>query len=267
LVSNTETFANVPGIVARGAEWFRSVGTPDSPGTIVCTITGATARDGVAEVAMGTPLREAIEVIGGGAQPGRRIIAAMSGVANAVVDETNLDVPLSYESLAEIGSGLGAAGFLVFDDATDLAAVAAGAARFLAVESCGQCTRCKEDGLAIAARLARLAGSEGNELDLEQTHALLDTVAEGARCNLAYQQQLVVGSILSQFAPEIDAHVNGLAPGREPALIAAIATLEDDHAAPDETQPRKQPDWTYNDEDSGQWPADRLDDHRREIEL
>jgi len=267
LVSNTETFANVPGIVARGAKWFRSVGTSESPGTIVCTITGATNRHGVAEVAMGTTLREAIATIGGGAKPGHRIVAAMSGVANAVVGEADLDVPLSYESLAGIGSGLGAAGFIVFDDATDLVAVAAGTTRFLAVESCGQCARCKQDGLAIAERLTRLALSEPAERDLDETRALLATVTEGARCNLAYQQERVAGSILAQYAEQVDGHAERRLPGREPMLIAAIVELNDGHAALDQEQSQKQPDWTYDATDSGQWPADRLSDHRHKTEL
>ena len=84
LAGNVETFANVPGIVRDGADWFRE-GTDESPGTIVCTVTGDTVRAGVAEIAMGTPLREVIERIGGGARPGREIAAVMSGVANPLV--------------------------------------------------------------------------------------------------------------------------------------------------------------------------------------
>src|SRR4029079_524779 len=83
LVDNVETMANLPGILAEGADWFRELGTADSPGSIVCTVSGSTARAGVVEVAMGTTLAELIEVVGGGARPGRRLVAAVSGVANA----------------------------------------------------------------------------------------------------------------------------------------------------------------------------------------
>src|SRR5205823_3710446 len=151
LVDNVETLANVARILARGAEWFRTEGTPESPGTIVCTVTGSTRRSGVGEVIMGTPLREVIDLIGGGPRPGRTIRAVLPGVSNRFIDGTeHLDTPVSYEALAAIGSGLGSAGFIVFDDADDLVAVAAGVARFLAVESCGQCSPCKLDGLRIA---------------------------------------------------------------------------------------------------------------------
>ena len=160
LANNVETLANVPGIVMQGAAWFRSLGTNESPGTIVCTVSGDTARDGVGEVALGTPIREIIDEIGGGARPGQRLVAALSGVANAFLPESMFDTPATYEALAAAGSGLGAAGFLVFDDSTDLVAVAHGVAQFLAVESCGQCEPCKRDGLAIAVELDGIAAFE-----------------------------------------------------------------------------------------------------------
>ena len=267
LVSNTETFANVAGILANGAAWFRSVGTEESPGTIVCTITGCTLRHGVGEFPMGTPLREVIETIGGGARPGRRIVGAMSGVSNAVLTESELDTPLSYESMTAIGSGLGAAGFIVFDDRTDFAALAAGVARFLAVESCGQCAHCKRDGLELWERLERITHSDPRADDRERIDPLLAGIAEGARCNLAYQQQIVVGSILGRFTAEVDAHVQQRAQPAEPEFVAAIVDLEGEQARLDEHERAKQPDWTYDAEYSGQWPADRLDEHRSPQEL
>ena len=211
---------------------------------------------------MGTPLRDVIDLVGGGARPGRRIVAVISGVANAVLGAEQLGTPLSYEAMTAIGSGLGAAGFIVFDDTTDLVAVAAGVARFLAVESCGQCARCKQDGLGISDRLRQITRSAAPLEALDEVQALLRTVAEGARCNLASQQQTVVGSILTVFPDPVDAHLTQRVPPREPELIAAILDLEHDQVVLDEHQVEKQPDWTYEPEDSGQWPADRLDDHR-----
>lgn len=262
LASNVETYANVSGILAHGVAWFRSLGTEKSPGTIVCTVSGRTRRAGVAEMAMGTPLREIVETIGGGAQPGRRITAVMSGVANALIPEALLDTPASHEAMTAIGSGLGAAGFLVFDDTTDLAAVAAGVARFLAVESCGQCTPCKRDGLAIADVLARIVGSEAHEGALDELEACVSTVADSARCNLATQQQVVIGSILKSFPDSLHVHLHGDAPAAALEPIVAILDLEGGQATLDEHELAKQPDWTYEETDSGQWPAARLDDHR-----
>jgi NADH-quinone oxidoreductase subunit F len=262
LASNVETYANLPGILANGADWFRTVGTPESPGTIVCTVSGRTRRAGVGEVAMGTPLREIIETIGGGPIDGRRVHAVMSGVANAVIPESLLDTPASHEAMTAIGSGLGAAGFIVFDDTTDLVAVAAGVARFLAVESCGQCTPCKRDGLVLSGALARLAQSEREERDLEDIDEALATIAEGARCNLAVQQQVVVGSVLDLFPDEIEAHADSHAGAVQPEPIASIAALDGTDAVLDVDELTKQPDWTHDPVDSGQWPASRLDEHR-----
>jgi len=248
--------------VSRGADWFRTEGTAECPGTIVCTITGSTRRAGVGEVLMGTPLREVIELVGGGPRRGHRIKGVMPGVSSAVIPEHLLDTPVSYEAMAAIGSGVGAGGYLVFDDSDDMAAVAAGVSRFLAVESCGQCTPCKRDGLALSGLLDRVTRSEETARDLDQIRDLVNTVSEGARCSLGIQHEAVVGSIVTGFGDELRAHVEGSASPVEPALITELADLEGDEAVFNERHLSKQPDWTYNAEDSGKWPAERLDEHR-----
>ncbi len=152
---------------------------------------------------MGTPLREVIETIGG---PGAPVKAVLSGVANPFLPGDKLDTPLSYGAMEAAGTGLGAAGFLVFSDADDLAAVAAGVARFLAVESCGQCTPCKQDGLAIADILTRVVCGQPESGDGEALASHVATVADEARCALAGQQQRVIGSLLSLFPDAVKAH-------------------------------------------------------------
>jgi NADH-quinone oxidoreductase subunit F len=263
LASNVETFANVPGIVRHGADWFREVGTSDDPGTIVCTVTGSVAQHGVGEFALGTPLRTVIEVLGGGPRPGRQIVAVMSGVANPLLPAARLDTPLGYAAMREAGSGLGAAGFIVFDDTDDLVAVAAGVAHFLAVESCGQCARCKQDGLTLAAELALLVHSAADDRLLDTVGGLLDTVADGARCNLATQQQVVIGSVLQLFPESVHAHAERVAAATDPMFVAPIIDIRDGEAILDPSSRTKQPDWTHDPVDSGKWPADRLDDPRR----
>jgi NADH:ubiquinone oxidoreductase subunit F (NADH-binding) len=258
LVNNAETMANVAAIVANGPAWFREVGTDESPGTVVCTITGATRRHGVGEVPMGTPLREVIDRIGGGARPGRRVVAVMSGVANPLVLSEHLDVPASYEGMAAIGSGLGTGGFIVFDDETDFAAVAQGVSRFLAVESCGQCTPCKQDGIALSELLDRVRASDAHELDLVAIDDRLRTVADSARCALATQHQLVISSIVTQFADQLRDHVDGTRSAGDRTLVAPLVDIVDDVAVTDGAQATKQPDWTHDPVDSGKSPAGRL---------
>jgi len=262
LVNNVETLANVPRIIARGAAWFRTEGTDASPGTVVCTVSGCTRRHGVGEVLLGTPLREVIDLIGGGPRPGRYIKAVLPGVSGAFVPAALLDTPVSYEGMAAIGSGLGSAGFIVFDDTSDLVAVAAGVARFLAVESCGQCVPCKQDGLLLADLLARLSRSNPKADDLAAIDRRVATVAERSRCFLASQQQVVIGSLLERFPDEVAAHASRRARPAAPELVAEVVDIAGGAAVLDERHRAKQPDWTYDRPSSGQWPAERLGEHR-----
>ncbi len=267
LVDNVETLANVPAIVERGAAWFRRIGSEESPGTIVCTVTGDVRHPAVAEIALGTTVRAAIEEVAGGAASERPVTAVLNGVSAAPIPAALLDTPLTWEDMAGIGSGLGTASLIVLGEGTDMTAVAAGVARFLAVESCGQCTACKADGLAIADALARLCGGTGPATDrtgdaggindLDAVAKALTTVADGARCNLARQQQAVVGGILDTWGDQLAGRAAGPAEPVEPALIAEITSLVDGNVAVDEGRKAKQPDWTTGEEWSGAYPADK----------
>jgi NADH-quinone oxidoreductase subunit F len=267
LVDNVETLANVPRIISRGADWFRTEGTEKSPGTIVCTVTGSTQRHGVGEVIMGTPLREVIEAIGGGVGPGRRVKAVLPGVAQGLIPERLLDTPVSYEALAAIGSGLGSGGFIVFDDTDDLAAVAAGVSRFLAVESCGQCTPCKQDGLQLAGLMEKVCRSEAGDHDMALIQKRVATVGDGARCYLATQHQNVLANVLEAFPEDVQAHLTGRLEPVEPAMIAELVDIAGEAAIWDERHRDKQPDWSYDDEWSGKVPAERFGEHRAHSEV
>ena len=260
LVNNVETLSNLPQLVARGPEWFRSEGTRRSPGTIVCTISGAVQRDHVGEVPMGTSLRDAITTIAGGPRKGRRIAGVLSGVSGALLTGDQIDTPLTYEDMVAAGSALGSCGFVVFDDQTDFVAVAQGVSRFLAVESCGQCAPCKEDGKIIAAALDRLRTSTADSDDLDVVRSKLDTVAVGARCFLAQQHQNVVRSILDAVPEHFRGHLDRALPPVDPYPVAETEDLRGEAVTINERQLRKQPDWTYNDVDSGASPADRIDE-------
>ena len=143
LVNNVETLANVVPILGRGADWYRTMGTAQSPGVAIATVVGDVQHAGVAELELGEPLGSVIERVAGGPRRGRAIKAVLSGVASGVIPARALDVPVSYEGLAAIDSGLGSLGFIVYDDTADMVAVARAVSRFLYVESCGQCPACK----------------------------------------------------------------------------------------------------------------------------
>ena len=262
LVDNVETLANVPRIMARGAGWFRTLGSEKSPGTMTVTVTGASRRHGVAEVMMGTTLRKVIQMVGGGARRGHRIKAVLPGVANGIVPAELLDTPVTYEDMAAIGSGVGSGGFIILDETVDMPALAAGVSRFLGVESCGQCTPCKLGGLELADLLRKVSLSDAAEHDLELAGARASTVSDRARCYLAHQHQVVMQSIMQRYGHEFDAHVAGKTGPIEPYLIAELLDIEDGVAQVDERFLDKQPDWSFDELSTGKNPADRLGHNR-----
>ena len=266
LVGNVETFANVPGIIVEGPDWFRSVGTDGSPGTIVCTVSGDCPTEGVGEFAMGTPLSEVLRELGGFRHPASEVGFVLSGVANPLLPADRLDTPLDYEALREAGGGLGTGGFIVFGPDVDPVAVVAGVSRFLGVESCGQCSPCKDDGVALAALLEGLRAGAPEPDALAQIEARANTVSVEARCFLAHQHEAVVKGLLTAYPDRVAAAADrGLAsPQSEPWLIAAITGWDGERFTLDTRQADKQPDWTYGPTDSGQWPADRIDQQEGE---
>lgn len=247
LVNNVETLANVPHILARGGEWFRAMGTPASPGTIVATVVGDVVAPDVGEVELGTPLRAVIDAVGSGIQAGRTVKAVFSGVANSVVTAEQLDVPLSYEGFEAIGGGLGSAGFIVYDDTTCMVDTAYRFSRFLSIESCGQCPPCKIGSGEITTHLEHLETGVGSEEDLRGIVHWLGRVTDGNRCYLPVEERVVVNSILRAFPDEFAEHVE-LAGCRRPRRlpIPKLLDLADGEATYDETIWRKRPDWTFD---------------------
>ncbi len=246
LVNNVETLSNIPHILVRGAAWFRSMGTPESPGTIVTTVVGDVIAPDIGEVEMGTPLRAVIDAVGSGVAPGRTVKAVFSGVANAVVTAANLDVPVSYEGFHAIGSGMGSAGFIVYDDTTCMVDAAYRFSRFLSIESCGQCPPCKLGSSAITEHLERLETGAGDDHDLKAIAGWLEHVTDGNRCYLGAEEQVMVTSILRAFPEEFAEHIElHRCPLSRRLPIPKLVDLADGRAVYDESFWRKRPDWTY----------------------
>ena len=249
LVNNVETLSNVPHILAKGAEWFRSMGTAESPGMIVATVVGDVVAPDVGEVELGTPLRAVIDAVGSGTLPGRDVKAVFSGVANPVMTADALDAPMSYEGLAAVGSAMGAAGFIVYDDTACMVDAAYRMSRFLYVESCGQCPPCKIGSGAITTHLERIETGAGTDDDIAAIGGWLERVTDGNRCYLAVEEKLVVSSVLRAFPDEFAEHIEGHGcprPGGRP--MPKLVDLGGGTATYDETFWRKRPDWTYDSE-------------------
>ena len=246
VVNNAETLANVPHILARGADWFRSMGTAESPGTVVCTVVGDVAGPGVVEVELGTPLREVLNACGG-VRAGHEIRAVISGVANPVLTADRLDTPVSYEGMEAAGSGLGAAGFVVYDETACMVEVARMLSRFLYVESCGQCLPCKIGTGEMTGALVALSSGRGARSDLDRIQEWLPLVSDANRCYLPVEERRVIGSLLEAFAEDFLAHLEGPCPRPREIPVPKIVNLEAGKVTYDDRQAKKRPDWTYED--------------------
>jgi NADH:ubiquinone oxidoreductase subunit F (NADH-binding) len=247
LVNNAETLSNVPHILARGASWFRTHGTNGSPGHMVATVVGDVARPGYDEIELGTRLGDVLDAVGGGVAEGRTVKAVFSGVANRVITAASLDAPVTYEGLSAVGSGLGSAGFIVYDDTACMVEVARLFSRFLYVESCGQCPPCKLGSGEITALLERVEVGSGDGHDLAEIEGWLTRVTDANRCYLAVEEQQVVASILATFMDEFDEHLSlGRCPRPRQIPLPKLVDLADGRAVYDDKQYRKQPDWTYS---------------------
>lgn len=245
LVNNVETLANVPHILRRGARWFRTFGTAESPGTIVATVVGDVRRPSVFEVEPGTPLDELL-ALAGGPREGRTIQACVSGVANPVIPAAQLGTPVSYEGMAAIGSGMGSAGFVFYDDTACMVEVARALSRFLYIESCGQCRSCKFGCGEITRALEVIASGSGQERDVAVIGARLQSVTDQVRCYLATEERILIASLLRAFPEEFALHLEGRCsvPAR-PISVPKIVDLGDGVVSYDPRHDRKQPDWTY----------------------
>ena len=247
IVNNVETLATVPHILTNGAEWYRALGTWDSPGTMVFTVVGDVVRPGHAELELGTTIRDVIDLVGGGPRPGRTIKAVFSGVSNGVITADQLDVPATYEDLAAIGSGLGSAGLIVYDDTADMVAVARMFARFLNLESCGQCGACKLHSGAISDTLSLVEQSVAEDRDLEELGAALRMVTDQNRCYLPVELQTVIASIMRAFPEDFVAHLEGAVPLPRLYRLPKIVDMADGAVTYDTRSPLEQPDGTYVD--------------------
>lgn len=250
LVNNVETLAAVPHIVRRGAPWYREMGTEESPGTIVATVTGDVDRSLVVEVELGTPLRSLLDLAGfagasGAEGAGPQMV--LNGVANQIITPAMLDTPLDYEAMAAAGTGLGSAGFVVYDDTACPVELARAVSRFLYVESCGQCRSCKFGCGEITRSLEALTQGRAGDRTIDVIGARLRSVTDQVRCYLATEEQLVISSLLHRFPEEFALHVEGRCSKdtERPLPAPKIVDIVDGEVVWDDKQARKQPDWTY----------------------
>ena len=208
VLNNVETYANVAPIILKGADWFRTIGTENSPGTKVFALGGNINNVGLVEVPMGTTLRQIIYEIGGGIPHGRKFKAVQTGgPSGGAIPAKYLDTPIDFDNLTAIGSMMGSGGMIVMDDHTCMVDVSRFYMDFIVEESCGKCTPCREGTTRMLELLDKITEGKANEDDLVTLMDLGDTVAHASLCGLGESAPNPVFSTMANFADEYRAHV------------------------------------------------------------
>jgi NADH:ubiquinone oxidoreductase subunit F (NADH-binding) len=208
-INNVETYANIPQIITKGADWFRSIGTKDSPGTKVFALAGRVNNVGLIEVPMGVPLRAIVEEIGGGVKDGKKFKAAqIGGPSGGCLPTELLDTPVDYESLAKAGCPMGSGGMIVIDGTSCMVDMAKYFLEFTAEESCGKCTPCRVGNRRMLEILRRITNGGGEPGDIEKLENLGDIIKDTALCGLGQGSPNPVLSMLKNFRDEYAAHID-----------------------------------------------------------
>ncbi|MEO6912428.1 MAG: NADH-quinone oxidoreductase subunit NuoF [Candidatus Baltobacteraceae bacterium] len=208
VVNNVETLAYLVPILERGAQWFAAVGTEKSKGYKVVSISGHVQRPGNYEVALGTTIRELIE-IAGGLRPGRTFMGVQpGGGSSACIFEEHLDWGYDYESMQKAGSMLGSGAMVVFDDSTDFVKAAFALVRFFAHESCGQCTPCREGGHWLEQVLERLVHHRGVKFDIDMLTRVSHEITGINLCALGDSIEPFLASVLKRFPEQFEARIS-----------------------------------------------------------
>ena len=208
VLNNVETYANVPQIILKGAQWFRSMGTERSAGTKVFALGGKINNTGLVEVPMGTPLRTVIYDIGGGIPNGKKFKAVQTGgPSGGCIPAEHLDIPIEYDTLIEIGSMMGSGGMIVMDEDNCMVDIARFFLDFTVDESCGKCTPCRIGTKRMLEILERIVEGKGEPGDIEKLETLGKNIKETALCGLGQTAPNPVLSTIKYFRDEYEAHI------------------------------------------------------------
>lgn len=213
VLNNVETYANVPMIVENGADWFLQIGPKNSPGTKAFALTGSVNNTGLIEVPMGTTLGEVIFTIGGGVKNDAGFKAVqIGGPSGGCLIDSDLSLPLDFDSLKKKGAMIGSGGLVVMDEHTCMVEVARFFMNFTQNESCGKCVPCREGTMRMLEILERIVIGEGSEVDLNILEELGEAITDTALCGLGKSAALPVLSTLRTFRDEYEAHLEKKCP-------------------------------------------------------
>lgn len=208
VLNNVETFANVPLIILKGSQWYKSIGPENSPGTKAFALTGNIENTGLIEVPMGTTLREVIFDVGGGMRDDGEFKAVqIGGPSGGCLTEKHLDLPLDFDSLKKAGAMIGSGGLVVMDKNTCMVEVARFFMNFTQNESCGKCVPCREGTKRMLEILENIVEGKGKDGDIELLLELADTISATALCGLGKTAAFPVVSTIQSFREEYEAHI------------------------------------------------------------
>ena len=208
ILNNVETWANIPQIILKGAEWFASMGTEKSRGTKVFALGGKINNVGLVEIPMGTTLREVVEQIGGGIPNGKKFKAAQTGgPSGGCISEVNYDVPIDYDNLVAIGSMMGSGGLIVMDEDDCMVDIAKFFLEFTVDESCGKCTPCRVGTKRLLEILNKITEGKATMEDLDKMLSLADLIRGNSLCALGQTAPNPVLSTYKYFKDEYIAHI------------------------------------------------------------
>ncbi len=209
-LNNVETWANVPLIINRGADWYSRIGTETSKGTKIFSLVGKIKNTGLVEVPMGIALREIIYDIGGGIPKDKKFKAVQTGgPSGGVIPESLLDLPVDFDELDKVGSMMGSGGMIVMDENTCMVDIAKYFVSFLEGESCGKCVPCREGLQRMREILTDISDGRGKAGDIELLESLSVTLIDGSLCGLGTTAPNPVLSTIRYFRDEYEAHIKG----------------------------------------------------------
>ena len=208
IINNVETYANIPQIINKGADWFRTIGTEKSKGTKVFALGGKINNTGLLEIPMGTTLRDVIYNIGGGIPKGKAFKAVQTGgPSGGCLTYKDLDTPIDYDNLIALGSMMGSGGMIVMDEDNCMVDVAKFFLEFTVEESCGKCTPCREGTRRMLEILTKITNGKGELSDIDELEQLALSIKDSALCGLGQTAPNPVLSTLKNFRDEYIAHV------------------------------------------------------------
>ncbi len=209
VINNVETWASIPVIITKGAEWFAKIGTETSKGTKVFALTGKINNSGLVEVPMGTTLREIIFDIGGGIKGGKKFKGAQTGgPSGGIITEEFLDVPIDYESLTALGSMMGSGGLIVMDEDDCVVDVSRFYMEFCVDESCGKCSPCRIGTNQMHSILVKITKGQGTLEDLDKLEKIGLAMKKASLCGLGQTAPNPTLATIKRFREEYLEHIN-----------------------------------------------------------